>query len=82
MRTGVQGAGCDEDTDEGKCGWGVWTEVNSVSQKQAVLKKNQGNPLQGPAQPSPRYTFIPLIYVASTFGLFLVNCPGGTAFRS
>lgn len=39
MRTGVQGAGCDEDTDEGKCGWGVWTEVNSVSQKQAVLKK-------------------------------------------
>ncbi len=21
MRTGVQGAGCDEDTDEGKCGW-------------------------------------------------------------
>jgi len=39
MRTGVQGAGCDEDTDGGKCGWGVWTEVNSVSQKQAVLKK-------------------------------------------
>ncbi len=42
MRTGVQGAGCDDDTDEGKCGWGVWTEVNSVSQKQAVLKKKSG----------------------------------------